>query len=131
MKQDMSEHSDIKESLLIPYNLQAAVRLEHMLRAQKNIIMALTLTLPPTEMSTTNIFCGKGGRCVGPTTFMCRLSLYLVASTYCLTQGLIAVRWFRDMKCIFTMQKPTVGSSVGTAVFCVSCKVAGCFFDVP
>jgi hypothetical protein len=30
--------------------------------------MVLELTQPPTEMSTRNISCGKGGRCVGLTT---------------------------------------------------------------
>jgi len=43
--------------------------------------MVLQSTQPPTEMSTRNIFQGKGGRCLGLTTFMCRLSWNLEAPT--------------------------------------------------
>ena len=43
--------------------------------------MALQSTQPLTEMSTRNILQGKGGRCLGLTTFMCRLSSNLEAAT--------------------------------------------------
>ena len=65
--------------------------------------MALRLTQPLTEMSTRNISWGKGGRCVGLTTlttFMCRLSWNLGASTSWKTQdpsrplmGLLFYKW--------------------------------------
>jgi hypothetical protein len=54
--------------------------------------MALESTQPLTEMSTRNISWGsKGGRCVGAdnfTTFMCRLSRNLGASTSWNPKGL-------------------------------------------
>jgi hypothetical protein len=43
--------------------------------------MALGSTQPLTEISTTNISWGKGDRCLGLTTFMCRLSWNLEAWT--------------------------------------------------
>jgi len=58
------------------------------LRNPSGRTMALELTQPLTEMSTRNISWGKGGRLVGLTTFMCRLSWNLGASTSWNPQGL-------------------------------------------
>jgi hypothetical protein len=75
--------------------------------------MSLGSTQPLTEISTRNIFWGKGGRCVADnlTTFMCRLSWNLGASTFWNPQGLsravMGLLYLYLLLCVFQYQTLT------------------------